>query len=225
MTLEQWQTRYNQFSQREKVLVVLTLVVIVYMLLQLLVLDPVDARTKVLQQQQSELRQDIQNLESQQALLLAGLHKDPDQALKQRLQGLKQQLLSLDSELTTLSVGLVPAKQLPVLLQDVLRQTSQLQLLGMQTLPVTNLKLEAQVVDGQSSDEEGTLASTGVFKHAVQLQVRGSYFQVLEYLEALEGLKWRFYWHSLDYEVDDYPKALVTLNVYTLSTEEGVFSG
>jgi MSHA biogenesis protein MshJ len=225
MALEQWQARYNQFSPREKVLVVLTLVVVVYMLLQLLVLDPVDTRTNTLQSQQAQLRQDIQNLENQQALLLASMHKDPDEALKQRLQGLKQQLLSLDSELTTLSVGLVPAKQLPVLLQDVLRQTGQLQLLGMQTLPVTNLKLEGQVVEDQNSEAEGTLASAGVFKHAVQLQLRGSYFQVLTYLEALEGLKWRFYWHSLNYEVDDYPKALVTLNVYTLSTEEGLFSG
>lgn len=225
MALEQWQARYNQFSPREKVLVVLTLVVVVYMLLQLLVLDPVDTRTNTLQSQQAQLRQDIQNLENQQALLLASMHKDPDQALKQRLQGLKQQLLSLDSELTTLSVGLVPAKQLPVLLQDVLRQTGQLQLLGMQTLPVTNLKLEGQVVEDQNSEAEGMLASAGVFKHAVQLQLRGSYFQVLAYLEALEGLKWRFYWHSLNYEVDDYPKALVTLNVYTLSTEEGLFSG
>lgn len=237
MSLELLQERYSQFKPREKLLVVLGAVALVYFTMQLLFLDPIAAKHKELIGAQSSLRQDIQNLEQQQVLLLQSMNQDPDRDLKRQLAEVKKQLTALDRELTTLSVGLIPAKQLPLLLQDVLQKTGKLELLSMQTLPVSNLQLQQEVEtvvdDSQSVNAEADephlgdidIVNTGVFKHAVELRIRGSYFQILSYLEALEGLTWRFYWHTLDYAVDDYPKAVVTLNVYTLSTEEGLFSG
>ncbi len=39
-----------------------------------------------------------------------------------------------------------------------------------------------------------------------------------DYLTHLEQLPWKFYWQSFNYEVQEYPTALVRLNIYTLST-------
>ncbi len=231
MTLAEALQRYNALSPREKLLVVIGAVALIYMMLQFVLLDPIAAQAKVLREQQMTHRQDIQKLESEQLLLLQSMNKDPDVALKQQVESMQQQLQVLDKELTALSVGLVPAKQLPLLLQDVLRKTGKLELRRMQTLPVTNLQLQAlgaEAVDTASSaqdSESPAYLSAGVYKHAVQMELAGTYFQVLAYLEALESLNWRFYWQSLNYQVDAYPRAVITLDVYTLSTEEGLFSG
>jgi MSHA biogenesis protein MshJ len=239
MTQEEALQRYSALSSREKFLVVIGAVAVVYMVLQFVLLDPVSVQVKALRDQQATYRQDIKNLESEQLLLLQSMNKDPDAALKQQVETMQQQLQALDKELTELSVGLVPAKQLPMLLQDVLRKTGKLELRRMQTLPVTNLQLQAleadtakvnrSVHDGEpiegSGAEDPAYLTAGVFKHAVRMELSGSYFQVLSYLEALESLNWRFYWQSLSYQVEAYPRAVITLDVYTLSTEEGLFSG
>ena len=42
----------------------------------------------------------------------------------------------------------------------------------------------------------------------------------MNYLQKLEQLPWKFYWQHFDYEVQQYPRALITLNIYTLSTSK-----
>jgi MSHA biogenesis protein MshJ len=121
----------------------------------------------------------------------------------------------LDRDLAALSQGLVGADMLPKILEDVLLTTSQLTLVQMRTLPVEALPLKgAAARDGESE--------AGVFKHTVALRVSGSYFQVVDFLNALETLPWRFYWERLDYSVDRYPRAGIEIRVYTLSAEEGL---
>ena len=38
--------------------------------------------------------------------------------------------------------------------------------------------------------------------------------------QALEALPWRFFWDSVSYEVEDYPRSLVRLRLHTLSLSE-----
>ena len=62
----------------------------------------------------------------------------------------------------------------------------------------------------------------GVYEHVVEMRASGSYFQIIQFLTALEALSWRFYWQRLDYKVTEYPNAEIILRVYTLSSEEGL---
>lgn len=93
---------------------------------------------------------------------------------------------------------------------------------------VNQLIHQNQVRDNQiSPDELGAVNDTevaapialgpGVYKHSVELSIEGGYFAVLDYLKALENMPWQFYWEGMDYVVDDYPNAKVTLEVFTLS--------
>lgn len=69
------------------------------------------------------------------------------------------------------------------------------------------------------ADEEDTAGQ--VYRHGLVLQFRGSYFNTLQYLQYLESLSGSFYWDRLDFQVDDWPTASVTLELHTLSSEEG----
>ena len=61
-----------------------------------------------------------------------------------------------------------------------------------------------------------------MYRHSVRVQLEADYFDVMSFLKALEDLKWRFYWEGMDYRVTQYPWATVDIELYTLSTQEGM---
>ncbi len=80
-------------------------------------------------------------------------------------------------------------------------------------------------LDGDSLTDEAYVKTVRLFRHGVNLKFSGTYQEVLRYISKLEQGKWRFYWASLGYKVQLYPKAEIDLQVYTLSSERGVFDG
>ena len=52
------------------------------------------------------------------------------------------------------------------------------------------------------------------------MQFEGEYFQTLQFLQRLETVD-GFYWQLFDYQVDGYPRAIITIQLNTLSLEEG----
>ena len=52
-------------------------------------------------------------------------------------------------------------------------------------------------------------------KEYVSLTVRGSYFDLLDYLERAERLPYPLHWASLDYTVTQYPVGTLMLTLYT----------
>ena len=60
-----------------------------------------------------------------------------------------------------------------------------------------------------------------LYQNPVELKVLGDFSKLGEFLVLLEKLEWRFYWQSLDYKVVNYPKAEMTLYLYSLSADSG----
>jgi len=94
-------------------------------------------------------------------------------------------------------------------------------------LPVESIILQPEETPDDSSglddsEETDTSLEAGVYKHATALKINGGYFQVLDYLQTLESLPWRFYWDWMSYSVVEYPSAEIEIRVYTLSAEEGL---
>jgi len=77
-------------------------------------------------------------------------------------------------------------------------------------LPVRKLMSAAN--EATSGRQEDVL-----YLHAVELQLRGSYFEALRYLQALETLPWQVIWDQLEYQVIQYPQADIRLRINTLS--------
>jgi MSHA biogenesis protein MshJ len=77
---------------------------------------------------------------------------------------------------------------------------------------------------GKGKGEDAAHASTPlgkhVFKHGVRITVRGSYPDMLRYLETLEHLKAQMFWGRAELTVTRYPVAELTLTVYTLSLDK-----
>lgn len=233
--MNKWLAKYDGLGRREKLLAIVTVVAVVYMLFTFLVFSPLDQRQAVHEATLQTQAQKTERLNAELTVFSRLLSSDPDQQKRQQIKSIEAQLLQLDTSLSRLSVGLIPAAELPLLLQDVLKRVDKLTLTRLETLPVTELSLQGEVVvksaepEGQFEDADGaTIAAretAGVYKHAVVMSLSGQYFEVIKYIEALEELPWRLYWDSLGYEVAGYPTADIKLQVYTLSTDEGAFGG
>src|SRR5690606_17416762 len=151
-----------------------------------------------------ELSQSIQLLAAQQG-------GNTEQESRRRLAEMRTRALELDAELRQATRELVAPGEMAALLETVLGQTGRLRLPGMETLPAEPI----------IADEE----ETGYFRHGLAVHVRGSYLDTLQYLQALERLRWQFFWDSVELEVVDHPSSTVRIIVYTLGEREGVIGG
>ncbi len=216
---QQWSERVEAYSLRERALLCLCVIAVVIGLWQWLFEMPEERRREQIEQQRTAIANDRQAQEAQLAALQS---TDSDERPARELKQLQQTLAQLDESLASLSQGLVSADQLPQILQEVLISTTELRLRRLRTLPVEELPLIRSSDDADADGADQDRAATGVYRHSVELEVSGDYFEVLQFLRRLEGLPWRFYWDRLDYEVADYPIGDIRLRVYTLSAEEGL---
>lgn len=61
--------------------------------------------------------------------------------------------------------------------------------------------------------------AVSLYRHGVQLTVEGSFADLMAYVQALEAMPQRVLWGSVGFKVEQYPKAALTLQLYTISRE------
>ena len=59
-----------------------------------------------------------------------------------------------------------------------------------------------------------------IYVHPFQLQLKGSYQALYNYLQRIEQLHQGFFWDQLELNAEKYPEATIRVRVHTLSTEE-----
>lgn len=223
--LHQLSEKIDNYSLRERILLLFCILAVLVGIWQLAFEMPQERERAQLEERLAKISSDQSAQAAQIAALTSAYASGGQKELLAERDALQLQLEVLDRELSELSHGLVSAEQLPQILQDVLVSTTQLKLIRVKTLPVEELPLqrssEPSAADSAPERPE-TEVATGVYKHGVTLKVSGTYFELTEFLQTLEGLEWRFYWDRLDYTVSDYPRAEIEIRVYTLSAEEGL---
>lgn len=125
--------------------------------------------------------------------------------------GVETTLRQMDAELLAQTVDLIPAHEMPAVLEALLSRSANLHMLAL-----TSLKPEPLMAGEQK---------VNLFRHGIQLQLEGGYFDVYQYLKALEALPRHFYWKGFDYRVVEHPKAAVAMEIYTLSTSKEFIRG
>ena len=128
-----------------------------------------------------------------------------------QLAGVETTLRQMDAELLAQTVDLIPAHEMPAVLEALLSRSANLHMLAL-----TSLKPEPLMAGEQK---------VNLFRHGIRLQLEGGYFDVYQYLKALEALPRHFYWKGFDYRVVEHPKAAVAMEIYTLSTSKEFIRG
>ena len=95
------------------------------------------------------------------------------------------------------------------ILEKMLARTSRVQLVKLQTLPVSHL------IEREKSDN-----GPNVYKHGIEMTLQGRYLDLLDYLRRMETLPWQMFWARAHMDANDYPDVRITVTVFTLSLDK-----
>ena len=176
---------------------------------------------KHLKQAQQEMQQEQQrsiDQSDQLSLLMTRLAHDPNAALLKEQGELQAQLDTLKQNIEERLRHLIEPELMADVMKKVLSDYKGLRLISAKNLPAAPLEIETK--EKTASNKEASKAQAVLFSHAFQMELSGDYFQTLAFLKRLEEMQ-GFYWIMLHYEVQDYPQAKITLQLSTLSLDEG----
>jgi MSHA biogenesis protein MshJ len=216
---EQWRklaVRFDALLVRERVLVLVGVVVGTALLFDTLVLQPLEARKKRLERQIVEARHNIKLAE----VVLSAQEPitDADAVKRAYRDALRKQLAEMDQNMQGLQRGLVPPERMGKLLEEMLSRSRGLQLVTLRTLPVRRLEAPEAAGAGKPAAKPGIKDSERtVFQHGFEITMQGSYAEVHAYLAELEKLPWRMFWGRISVDAEQHPRLRVTLTVLTLS--------
>ena len=211
--------KIDGLALRQRLLVFLAAALVIVALADVAFLEPLLAGQKRLARQMAQSQSLLGSVNAQIEALGKASSSDPDAENKNRLAELRRKLAQADASLLELQQKLVTPDKMASLLEDMLRKNGHLQLIAMQSLPASALLEAADSAQGKGERRERLL-----YKQGVQITLRGSYADLLQYLTMLENLPWQMYWGKASFKVERYPVATLTFTVYTLSTERAWLS-
>ena len=206
-----WAQQIAALSLRERILILLTGVVLLGAMGIYGWLDDADTRLGQDRQALAAAQRDLEILTLENQGKQARLGRDPDAQVREQLADVETSLRQMDAELLAQTVDLIPAHEMPAVLEALLSRSANLHMLAL-----TSLKPEPLMAGEQK---------VNLFRHGIRLQLEGGYFDVYQYLKALEALPRHFYWKGFDYRVVEHPKAAVEMEIYTLSTSKEFIRG
>jgi MSHA biogenesis protein MshJ len=228
----QFTARVEALQPRERIMAFGGAVVVLVFLANTLVFAPLgrkeDALRATLQQQQATVDGIAADIEGK----ARAYANDPNEPLRKRLGELRADTARMSEDLRTMQKGLVPAERIAPLLETILRANGRLKLVSLKTLPVTTLADGAAPAAPASAP--GTAPAGGapaasappvvkspdlLYRHGVELTLRGSYLDMVDYMHALETLPTQLFWGKAQLDAEEYPNVRLTLTLYTLSLD------
>lgn len=209
-------TRYAALSRRERALVALAVVFGPLLIGYSLFVDPQSARRKVMEANLATEEASVARLQAEAANLQQQLSIDPDAGRKADLAALNAERDKLDEQLRQFSSVLVRPEEMNGLLERLLVRHAGLRLVSLKTLAPQSVLPVGEAKEGEAKPAE---RSFDLYRHGVEIRLEGSYGQLQAYLAQLEKLQQKLLWGKLEYRVIEYPRAELTLTVYTLSPD------
>lgn len=132
--------------------------------------------------------------------------------IDKRMSSVRSKLTLIDDEITQFNEKTIPIGEVVLLLRDLLTANNQLSLESLKVYPSELIK------EKSNNNEEFEDAFE---KSMISLTLKGTYSSIFDYLKKIEALEWSVFWEDVEYSVDQYPVAKVTIQLYTLSIIEG----
>lgn len=213
--------KIDSMSLRERALIFLTAAFVLVASVNAALLDPLLAKQKVLSAQVVQQQEKMKELQAQVQGLLQARSADEHSPLRARLAQLRRQMQEQDGYLQSRRERLVEPDKMTDLLEQVLSKNDKLRLVELKTLPASPLVEKPQpsaanLPAGQKQPDP----QKQIFKHGIQITVRGGYLEMLHYLAELEKMPAQMFWGEISMSVDKYPDAVLTLTLYTLSLDK-----
>jgi MSHA biogenesis protein MshJ len=207
--------RIDAMSVRERGLIFFAVVVVLAMFAYNVVFGPMRAEQQRLERDLKSKQEQIRTADLQVTTMLAG-GKDINAENRAKVEALTRQIQEVDARMDQLTAGVVTPKEMARLMEQVLSRSRALELVKLEALPA--MPIDAEPTPAGSAPTRDAMV---VYRHGMRVELKGRYFDIVQYLKALEGLQWKVFWGEISLETDKHPVSKVTLVIYTLSRHSG----
>lgn len=217
--LKQLADRIDALSVRERGIIFVVGLLVLFWLASNVVYQPLRAEQSKLEQSVKSKRDQLSDIDRQISILVSG-GNGADAQQRAKIASLTKQLTDLESQMDRMTTGVVTPKEMAKLVENVLARSRNLELVRLEALPSMPVGDNSQVDASTNTTVVAAAATTPeatVYRHGMRIELKGKYFDIVEYLKALEGLQWKVFWGEVTLEADKYPVSKVSVVIYTLS--------
>lgn len=219
--LERYADGIDSMALRERALFFGAVALVLMTLLQVFLLNPVLSRRNLLSAQIAQQGDEVKVIQAQIQALVKPDAPDRDALNRDKLASLREQMAQLDRQLEQQQRQFVAPAKVAAMLESMIAKNRKLQLISLRNLPGDNM---AESLPGAAAGTAAGRPPAGrareFFRHTIELSVRGSYFDLLDYVAALERMPEHLFWDGLELNVTQYPQSVLKLTIYTLSRDK-----
>jgi MSHA biogenesis protein MshJ len=206
--------RYEQLTRREQGLLWTTLLFL-FLTMVSEVVWPLWQQWQTLHTEQQQLYKQQQHLSQKQQMLAIGLATDYEGNQQARWLSLRQAIQDVHDQIHDNMKTLIPASKMAQVLTELLDNTPGLTLKALRSQAVVPMT-QAPV----ASADESANAKPSLYQHRLELVFEGDYLATLRFMDKVDAMPEKVFWHALAYEVQDYPQAKITIEVFSLSVNK-----
>ena len=228
--------RFDALPTRDRAAAFAGAIVVVALALIWLVVTPAVNGGRAAARELDRKRDEVAALREQSQKLAAELQRDPDEAMRRRIDVLRERLTATEQRLDAWRRQLIAPDRMAGLLRELLARNRGLELLEMKSIAPEVISGEVaravqgpepkNVTTGAGEAPAGKAAATTmpIYRHGLELRVRGTYLNQLRYLTELERMPQRMFWRNVEITSESYPEVEMRLTVYTLSLDRAYLS-
>ncbi|MDH5633392.1 MAG: hypothetical protein OEZ10_10425 [Gammaproteobacteria bacterium] len=210
--IDQFLNTIEALSVRERSLLLVALTTTIVFVFSNLLIGPTMKQVRKLRVEASGKQSQVDFFSAEVNRLVVAARGHPDDENQKRLQELENTLRTVDTNLAQFTHGMVSPREMPKLIEDVLSRDRRLSLLRMENLPVEPLGLDS------NSKDPGKDAV--LYRHGLRVIMEGRYTDLVEYMVALESLRWSVFWGSARLQVNDKSMSELEIILYTISMDQ-----
>jgi MSHA biogenesis protein MshJ len=217
---KQWSAKLDEFTLRERALLFVVVAGLVVVLVHAVALQPLLREQRAYLDRIKLDQAQLKAIGDELAKTAQSAAQDPRVPKIERIRKLEATVAGAEKRLAQRrEAEQLNPEQLTRLLHDVLGQSRNLRVLALRVLPATAL---GQPAPGQQPSAPRPAGQ--FYRHGVEVEMTGTYLDLLKYLEDVEALPWRLAWTNVELSTLVYPQVQLRATLYTVSPSPTLFT-
>ncbi|MBM5813071.1 MAG: hypothetical protein FJ191_14115 [Gammaproteobacteria bacterium] len=209
--------RFDAFSRRERIVVSVAVWLVVLFVMDTLAIAPAQRQSGAMAKAITDKQSELAKGEGEVAALRQKRSQDPEAEARARIAELERRIAEVDGQLKSAKTQIVPPEKMAGLLEQMLRRNKRLELVSLRSTAPEAMDRTEGAAAPQRPD---AAPAEALYRQGMELTLSGSYADMLDYVAQIEQLPWKIFWGRMEMKVEAYPRAKLTLNVYTLSLDK-----
>lgn len=210
MTWSELQDKHSNFSVREKSLILISVLVLVWFTAINFIIEPLFSRYDELTKDNEASNASIAAVNLQIESIQNKLASDPLAKLSVELDSLNIQHDKQIGLLEAYQLSLLESDEMSDLIEEIASENKYLSLISLKS------QLPEVILEQNNEGNKSPL----LYKHAMSITLKGRYFALLQFMKKIEAKEESVLWGDIDYHVENYPNAVISFDIYTVSTDK-----